>query len=138
MESEQRFSCVKKFYHKFCYSADTHNLMNYLSLKINNKEIHNAYTERMAQNFSTLFQPTLVLTIIATIYRVIEYIITNNPAQLCRLLATYVFLLIWFFANRKMKAYAPLVTFLVPLYMGIMPVIAFSSGGLPELLKDDL
>jgi hypothetical protein len=60
-----------------CFSNDTHNLLNYATLGIQNKEIEKAFTLRLAQNFSTLLVPTFWVTIIATVYRIIEYIATD-------------------------------------------------------------
>ena len=70
---------LKQYVHNLAYSTNTYELMNHLTLRIQDPDIRNEFDKGRCENFARLFKPCIVVVMTNFLVRLALYLWT--PAK---------------------------------------------------------
>ena len=104
---------TKTFYKRLFYSEETFRILDFLTLRIANKEIQQQYYWTLGLNFDRFFTPLLTLSIFFLIEQLLIYfIVSDSPfPRLITAIAYFILMLVWALIRLKYRSQAPLILF---------------------------
>ena len=122
---------LKKAYQKYCYSEDTHNILNLLTLEIKDKEIAKEYELYRIQRFNHIFWPVVLIFTLYNVFGWLSYFGSDGElASALRPAHMYISALIMLIPRYCCNRYSPQSWILACCPTLIMTQLAF-RGYLP-------